>query len=128
MSRKKVLIVDEEPPYGEELQEAGYETLEAGDSHDAMRLISMARQTGSDFDLIVADAARLGMSSVYDLISKMKGCNISIPVCAISTCLNNMANVALLYAGCAAFIADASEPGRVLAFVGEILEPIPLGA
>ena len=121
MSRKKLLIIDEQIWYMAELQGAGYRILKAGDGLDAINLIASARNAGKDFDLIIADMMLLDLSSVPDLIKNMKARDISIPVCAVSAYRSNEANMELLYAGCSAFISDPFEPGRLLEFVDEIL-------
>ena len=121
MSRKKLLIIDKQICYMAELQGAGYRILQAGDGLDAINLISTARQTGKDFDLIIADMMLLDLATVPDLIKNMKARDISIPVCAVSAYRSNETNMELLYAGCSAFISDPFEPGRLLEFVDEIL-------
>ena len=121
MSRKKLLIIDEQIWYMAELQGAGYRILQAGDGLDAINLISSARNAGKDFDLIIADMMLLNLSSVPDLIKNMKDRDISIPVCAVSAYRNNEENMELLYEGCSGFICDPFEPASLLAFVDDIL-------
>ena len=125
MGRKKLLIMDSEIWYLAELQKAGYRILLAGDSQDAIRLISCARQAGKDFDLIIADMIPLNLSSV-DLSNNMKDRNIkerdiSTPVCAVSAYRNNEENMELLYEGCSAYISDPFEPASLLEFVDDVL-------
>jgi DNA-binding response OmpR family regulator len=126
MGRKKLLVIDDKTWYLAELQKAGYRILKAGDGLDAIRLISDARRTGKDFDLIIADMMLLNLSSVPALINNMKDRDISIPVCAVSAYRSNEENMELLYAGCKAFISDPFEPASLLEFVDDILNrPLP---
>ena len=125
MGRKKLLIMDSEVWYLAELQQAGYRILLAGDSGDAIRLISCARQAGKDFDLIIADMIALNLSSP-GLAKNRKGLKIkegdnSIPVCAVSAYRNNEENMELFYEGCNAYISDPFEPARLLEFVDDVL-------
>ncbi len=125
MSRKKLLIIDDQIWYMAELQGSGYRILKAGDGPDAINLISSARNAGKDFDLIIADMMLLNLSSVPDLINNMKDRDISIPVCAVSAYRNNEENMELLYAGCSGFISDPFEPASLLEFVDDILNSPP---
>lgn len=121
MGRKKLLIIDDKIWYAAELESAGYRILQAGESEDAIKLITGAKMTGKDFDLIIADMMMLNLSSVPSLIKNMKASDISIPVCAISAYRNNEENMELLYEGCSGFICDPFEPASLLAFVDDIL-------
>lgn len=120
MGRKKLLIMDSEVWYLAELQQAGYRILLAGDSGDAMRLISCARQAGKDFDLIIADMIALNVSSA-ELADNMIERNVSIPVCAVSAYRNNEESMELLYEGCNAYISDPFEPASLLEFVDNVM-------
>jgi len=120
MGRKKLLIMDSEVWYLAELHQAGYRILLAGDSEDAIKLISCARRAGKDFDLIIADMIALNVSSA-ELADNMKERKVSIPVCAVSAYRNNEENMELLYEGCNVYISDPFEPASLLEFVDNVM-------
>ena len=125
MGRKKLLIIDDKIWYAAELERAGYRILQAGESGDAIKLITDAKMTGNDFDLIIADMMLVNLSTDPDLINNLNEQHIPIPVCAISAYRNNEENMELLYEGCSGFICDPFEPASLLEFVDDILN-VPL--
>jgi DNA-binding response OmpR family regulator len=122
-SRKRILIVDEEPDqrldYRIALEGEGFETGEAEDAAEGLEALAK-----SQFDLVVLDMGLLGMSGL-PLLAKMREHRLRTPPVVV-TALSDLANVVCLISrGAVDFLQKPLAPSELRSAVDEVLARHP---
>lgn len=125
---KSLLIVERDPSCrfaaALSLHRAGYQTTKAGDTHEALMLITQKNATGDSFDLVLADLSSFDNSDIF-FLSKVKGRNRSIPVCAFSESRDRGLLDELIGIGCDGIISKPFEPDKLVRVVDDIFKASP---
>ena len=121
-NNEHILIIDDEPQFrygfANALAKAGYKTSEAVSGEDAFKILN-SKQAGR-FDLLLIDIQMPGLSGI-ELIDKLTGDGICLPMIAMS-CLSGKGLVSeLLHRGCVDFFYKPIEPEELVKRVGHIL-------
>jgi len=118
---KHILIVDDEPNFclgaGIALKKAGYEISKAGDGEEALKMILK----NNHFDLLIIDIFMPKMSGI-ELIGKLRENNVSTPIVAISSFIDNTVVDELISRGCSEFLDKPFEPREFIKRVNKLLK------
>jgi len=118
-----ILIIDDEPQFrygiANALGKAGYKTSEAVSGEDAFKILNSSKET-ERFDLLLIDIQMPGLSGI-ELIDKLKGDGICLPMIAMSSLCGKGLVSELLHRGCVDFFYKPIEPKELVKRVGHIL-------